>query len=70
MSSSMSSMLDPRCEDAGEVVHHHKDDERIQEAVKASKEPAQERAQRRKHQFNLVDHILHTVTLPFLPAWA
>ena len=63
-------MLDPCRKDTGEVVHHHKDDECVQEAVKASEEPAEETTQRRKHQFNLVNHILHTVTLPFLPAWA
>ena len=63
-------MLNTRRQNAGEVIGHHKDNEGVQKAVEAAEEPAQERAKRRKHQFNLVDHILHTVTLPFLPAWA
>ena len=40
------------------------------ESIKATEEPAEEAAQHCKHQFNLVDHILHNTTLPFLPLWA
>lgn len=60
-------LADTRRKDAGEVVGHHKDDERVEEAIKASEKPAEKTAQCRKSKLELVDYILHTCTLPFLP---
>lgn len=60
-------LADARRKDTGEVVGHHKDDECVEEAIKASEEPAEKTAQCRKSKLELVDYILHTCTLPFLP---
>ena len=60
-------LADTRREDAGEVVSHHKDDECVEEAIKTSEEPAEKTAQCRKSKLDLINYILHTCTLPFLP---
>ena len=54
-----------RRKDTGEVVGHHKDDERVEEAIKASEEPAEKTTQCRKSKLELVDYILHILYLAF-----
>ena len=56
-------MLDGRRQHTGKVVADHKHHQCIQEAVKASEEPAEKTAQSCEHQLDFVDHILHNSVL-------
>ena len=55
-----------RCKHPREIIAGHKNDQRIKEAVKTAEEPAQECTQTCKHQFHLIDHILHNSFLSAL----
>src|SRR5699024_10074992 len=52
-----------RGQKTGKIIQHHKDDQRVEEPVKPSPEPAKEPSKSRKRKFNFVDHILHNMLL-------